>query len=207
MASRPPKRQRRHTTLDNVVGAENSKQTTLRNFSANAQKKSTSGKIKTKDNHSFFNAKTKAQTAQEAALEEDHHVLHLDGDLIIDGDEDGALTQGTPPKAPEIIQLPPSSRPASKQASVVFAPSQSDTSRPSHAAAFAGVKPVRHEVDSRSVTNAPWAEAFPPASIAELAVHKKKTAEVKSWLEQTFSKANDRVSTCNLHHVYWDVAD
>lgn len=39
----------------------------------------------------------------------------------------------------------------------------------------------------------PWAQRFPPLNLEELAVHKRKVADVRSWLENVFSGRDRRV--------------
>ena len=42
----------------------------------------------------------------------------------------------------------------------------------------------------------PWAQRFPPSNLDELAVHKKKIADVRSWLENVFTGRDRRVCLC-----------
>lgn len=39
----------------------------------------------------------------------------------------------------------------------------------------------------------PWAQRFPPSNLEELAVHKRKVADVRGWLENVFSGRDRRV--------------
>jgi cell cycle checkpoint protein len=47
----------------------------------------------------------------------------------------------------------------------------------------------------------PWAQRFAPASLGELAVHKKKVSDVQHWLEDAFSGRRPEVSVKQLSMV------
>lgn len=49
------------------------------------------------------------------------------------------------------------------------------------------------EEPTQSQDRRPWAQRYAPASLASLAVHKKKVSEVKSWLEDVFSGTRPEV--------------
>lgn len=46
----------------------------------------------------------------------------------------------------------------------------------------------------------PWAEKYPPTSLEELAVHKKKVADVRTWLEHVFERRSRKVC-CLAGHL------
>ena len=46
------------------------------------------------------------------------------------------------------------------------------------------------------VDTRPWAERFGPRSLEELAVHKKKVSDVRSWLENVFQRRDRKVGSC-----------
>lgn len=49
--------------------------------------------------------------------------------------------------------------------------------------------PLSHQVDHR-----PWAQRFAPLNLDELAVHKRKVADVRKWLEDAFAGRGREVS-------------
>ncbi|KAJ5533667.1 hypothetical protein N7494_010219 [Penicillium frequentans] len=52
----------------------------------------------------------------------------------------------------------------------------------SHSVRQSGPPPLSHKVDHR-----PWAQRFAPLNLDELAVHKRKVADVRKWLEDAFA--------------------
>jgi cell cycle checkpoint protein len=48
--------------------------------------------------------------------------------------------------------------------------------------------------ESSSPSGKPWAEEFAPVDLEELAVHKKKVADVQNWLVGVFSGKSRQVS-------------
>ncbi|KAI1476377.1 Rad17 cell cycle checkpoint protein-domain-containing protein [Daldinia eschscholtzii] len=67
-----------------------------------------------------------------------------------------------------------------------------DTSQPSSAPAFTSsqkfLKPPRPQQDpSTGDEQRPWSERFGPTNLGELAVHKKKVADVRRWLEDVMA--------------------
>lgn len=46
------------------------------------------------------------------------------------------------------------------------------------------------EVPEAKLDDRPWPQRFPPSNLDELAVHKKKVADVRSWLENVFTGRN-----------------
>lgn len=55
---------------------------------------------------------------------------------------------------------------------------------------------ITEEVDSR-----PWAQRFGPETLDELAVHKRKVADVQKWLEDVFAGRCKQVSRALLEHT------
>lgn len=55
---------------------------------------------------------------------------------------------------------------------------------------------LSHAEEVNQEDRRPWAQRFPPSSLDELAVHKKKVADVRSWLENVFTGRDRRVCLC-----------
>lgn len=53
---------------------------------------------------------------------------------------------------------------------------------------------VPQGASARSEETKPWAEQFGPASLEELAVHKKKVADVRSWLNNVMDGKDRKVN-------------
>ena len=51
------------------------------------------------------------------------------------------------------------------------------------------------------VDTRPWAERFEPRSLEELAVHKKKVSDVRSWLENVLQGRERKVGSCSTLHT------
>lgn len=148
--------------------SSSAKSTLLRSASTSPAKTCRSGKSKTL--YSFFNAATETQRVGAIKTQEEQQKQKASKDSKELRDQDDKIEDyDLDEKASSSFRVAdrPRNGPINTSSSKRFVfQSKSEEASP---------------VDSR-----PWAEMYGPASIDELAIHKKKVANVRSWLEHVF---------------------
>ncbi|KXT09356.1 hypothetical protein AC579_9398 [Pseudocercospora musae] len=138
--------------------------------------------------YSFFHAATQRQQASQSSAGSDNAaIVHHEVEAIEDDSDDAGSR-----KEPSTTTLSQGSSTALAVRKRKFAHTQSfedDASLPP----AASQKFRKTSNDDRKANFAnpkddrrPWTERFAPADISELAVHKRKVADVRGWLETTF---------------------
>lgn len=214
MAARPAKRQRRLTVLsdDDEAPAQDRtdapqlpsrtktrvplSRTASWSSSTSPGKKgkdktaSQDGSGTTKSLHSFFQAATEEQRWSAVRKSEKANVRDGDEseefDLIEDDSYDEIFeslsnSQGTRVKSTPQTRSTQRSKPSRR-----FILPESPKSRS---------RRQKLEEEAEKTGSQPWAEKFAPADLSELAVHKKKVADVRNWLTDALSGRSRRV--CN----------
>lgn len=114
------------------------------------------------------NVPRRADTAAIAAA------LHEEDDIISDDDDRGMVQQK--PASTSVVGI------AAKKRALISTTGGEDVVSGSHKF-MRKANSVGASIDSDT---RPWAERFAPTNLDELAVHKKKVSDVKSWLESVF---------------------
>ena len=220
-AKSPEKIHKPLTSRPRTIGAlrsrQNATQASARNSPASSPKKSskTAQTAKTKSSeqrsgslYSFFNARTESQKALQSKESSQTKLQHLKAaieveDIIEDestGDEQSisSQTQRLPPSDPAPLRklsshstqtLKPSKQSAPLTASNSFLSQSQRFNRPSPRSDASSQRATKSSKDER-----PWAERYGPSNLEELAVHKKKVADVRGWIQSAFEKTHRHVS-------------
>lgn len=158
--------------------------------------------------HSFFQPATEGQRwapqkAEKQSLPPARETVDVD---LIEDDYDSYDEIFTQHLANECVEAGPPAMgssqtrpPAPKPAAQVKAPRRTtkrfllspDTNK--HAAKGTFIAQPTSDLDRR-----PWAQRFAPASLGELAVHKKKVSDVQHWLEDVFACKRSEVSNQSI---------
>lgn len=192
MAPGPPPKRRRTSPSPDPLRAKSS--------SASPQKRTHAEAPSSKPLRNFFQPATEEQRwTQKFESKPLDPVKEADGDDdddIIDDDSDSYdelftkhFSNWTPGPAPgaQLRQNPRSQRRRSSDTSRKLTSSKSFL-MPSSTA-------QRKAPEVEWDNDRPWAQRFSPSNLDELAVHKKKIADVRSWLETAFTGSNRRVCT------------
>jgi cell cycle checkpoint protein len=168
------------------------KQQPARNTRAKAKSKPETkkdGGMKQADLSSFYKKATyppgTPPTAPKPAKEEPDYVAELEDDLIQDDDLDALMLeaehrsqQSRPPTSVESSQ-------ASRTKSAAQPPKQNLPVRRLHVFGDAGG--VASTKGPATAKDLPWVQRWPPRTLEELGVHKKKVQDVRTWLERALN--------------------
>ena len=64
----------------------------------------------------------------------------------------------------------------------------------------------QESTSNNSLESGPWADIYPPESLEELAVHKRKVSDVHRWLDNVMKGREHKVSCLYCHRVSADLA-
>lgn len=133
--------------------------------------------------HSFFNTRTNLQTqslpdptiravesSSDAATSFD-----LEEDRIEEVEDIGSIAPRTAYQSNSRSDAISGHRGASSSAKVLVPPDGPFRSQ------------QNHSIDGRAKPNVPWADAFPPLSLEELVVNKKKVENINTWMKEALS--------------------
>ena len=166
-----------------------------------------SGEQRSSSLYSFFNAKTESQTASQNKELSQVKVQLVKAAVEVDDIIEDECTGDEKSISPQSKHLPPYPAPLrklssqstqtinpQKQPSTAIAPksvlSQSQRfSRPASRSDVSFQKVSYGNKDER-----PWAEKYGPSNLEELAVHKKKVADVRGWIQSAFEERHRHVS-------------
>ena len=176
--------------------------------SPSPQKSNPSSKsAKSKSLHSFFQPATENQRWSSQKFEPARPLAPvtettLDADVIeddYDSYDDIFIQHLTGGKETPAGNAPPSQgpgqvRPAAKPATKTRHKSHSTKRFILPTASNGSSNKQRIDLLSAETDRRPWAQRFAPSSLEELAVHKKKVADVKNWLEEALTGKRPEVS-------------
>ncbi|KAF1941616.1 Rad17-domain-containing protein [Clathrospora elynae] len=198
--SPPPTRSKRSTLTGTSTGtrgekkairAQTSKAATQKSPARSPARSPAKPKPLYKPISSFFSKAPRSQSTQPTPSPEKRAILLEDIDDILDSSDDARPTK------------PKTALPVRKRANAAVATDSSSAvsnrqkflrtasgSRSTPPLSSQPLQPARQDTEDRR----PWTEKYGPVSLEELAVHKKKVSDVRTWLSDVFSgKARKRL--------------